>query len=193
MSKFVYFIKPIGMAGPIKIGCAVNPVNRLCGLITWSPFPLEILVTIPGDYTLERNIHHCLADTHSHREWFHPSEKLSGLIAALKAGTPIEEAIDLTKRIGSIRTRAPWGASHRRYMGYKCRFTWASRKLRDDDAYYDEPQDCYDILERWSGEWNGNSAKHRYPTDEEFARLEEVLANPAAYFDRHPFNRRVAA
>lgn len=34
----VYFIKPIGMDGPIKIGCSDKPARRLITLAAWSPF-----------------------------------------------------------------------------------------------------------------------------------------------------------
>src|SRR3546814_12747101 len=40
--KRVYFIRPIGQAGPVKIGCSVGPNKRRPELETWSPVPLEI-------------------------------------------------------------------------------------------------------------------------------------------------------
>lgn len=43
----VYFVKPVGMDGPIKIGCTTTPAARIESLTIWSPFPLEVLVTIP--------------------------------------------------------------------------------------------------------------------------------------------------
>ena len=43
---YVYFIKPIGMDGPIKIGCSVSPDRRRETLEWWCPFPLEILAEI---------------------------------------------------------------------------------------------------------------------------------------------------
>jgi hypothetical protein len=30
--QYVYFIKPIGLSGPIKIGCSYIPANRLINL-----------------------------------------------------------------------------------------------------------------------------------------------------------------
>lgn len=96
--KFVYFIKPVGIAGPIKIGCSEYVDVRLACLAAWSPLPLEIVVTIPGSFDLERNIHECLARSYSHKEWFHATDEVTGLVGKLLAGVPIEEALDLSAR-----------------------------------------------------------------------------------------------
>lgn len=99
---YIYFIKPVGEGGPIKIGCSYHPEERLLSLSTWSPFPLEVITTIPGDMKLEKNIHNCFADLHSHREWFRADQRLIDVIELLKRGTPVEEAIDLKKLVGNI-------------------------------------------------------------------------------------------
>jgi hypothetical protein len=116
------------MAGPIKIGFSETPERRLTVLATWSPFKLEIAVKIPGTFDLERRLHGCFADCYSHREWFLASPKLLRLIEALKAGTPIEEAIDLNIKAGDIPRLpcggAAWKSHTRQYMGliHKVRF-----------------------------------------------------------------------
>lgn len=102
MSEFVYFIKPCGLYGPIKIGCSQAPTVRLESYMRWSPLPLELIVAIPGTPGLEANIHSCLSRSHSHLEWFHPTDEVCGLIAKLVAGIPIEKAIDLSDRHGQI-------------------------------------------------------------------------------------------
>lgn len=98
----VYFLKPVGMDGPIKIGCGFDPRERLGQYLTWSPFPLEVIVTIPGSINLERNIQDCFLDCHSHSEWFRAEPRLLDAIEALKRGVPVAEAIDLTKRLGKV-------------------------------------------------------------------------------------------
>jgi hypothetical protein len=35
--SYVYFIKPVGLPGPIKIGFSVNTRERLLSLGAWSP------------------------------------------------------------------------------------------------------------------------------------------------------------
>lgn len=69
----VYFARPVGMRGPIKIGISQNPYARCKNGESWSPFPLEIFGTVPGRWLDEQFLHECLAEHHSHGEWFHPS------------------------------------------------------------------------------------------------------------------------
>jgi hypothetical protein len=102
---YVYFIKPIGLDGPIKIGWSARPEGRLFELASWSPLPLEVVFTMPGSMQLEANIHDCFADCWSHHEWFRPAARLLGLIEDLKAGVTIEAAIDLSDRRGNPRAR----------------------------------------------------------------------------------------
>lgn len=78
--KRVYFLKPIGMAGPIKIGCSQWPENRLKALDIWSPFPLELIVSVPGEHQEERRLHWRFRDSRSHGEWFFVSPDLLALI-----------------------------------------------------------------------------------------------------------------
>lgn len=98
----IYFIKPVGMPGPVKIGCSADPPKRLLELSTWSPFPLEIVAMADGDFKIERNVHCCFADTHSHREWFHASDRLTAIMARIANGATIAEAIDLSDKRGNI-------------------------------------------------------------------------------------------
>lgn len=101
--KLVYFVKPIGMDGPIKIGCSQAVYDRLESLCEWCPFPLEILTTVLGGPDLEQNIHECLADIHLHHEWFRPAPKLLEIIRLLQDGYRIADVIDLSARIGRIK------------------------------------------------------------------------------------------
>src|ERR1700728_4360202 len=94
----VYFIKPTGLPGPIKVGFSNCTPGRVRSLASWSPVLLEVIVMIPGSTTLELNIQDCLWDYHSHHEWFFPADRVMRLVADLIAGVPVEEAIDLTDR-----------------------------------------------------------------------------------------------
>jgi hypothetical protein len=87
MSRKVYFIKPVGFDGPIKIGCSALPVSRRDALAHWSPFPLEILAEIEGGLSLERRFHYHFHAWHEHREWFTATPELLTAIAAINAGT----------------------------------------------------------------------------------------------------------
>jgi hypothetical protein len=85
--RHVYFIKPVGMSGPIKIGVSVNPAARLADLQPCSPVPLEIVAQMPGDFTVERSLHEAFRDHHSHGEWFRVSVGLLRVIDEVNAGT----------------------------------------------------------------------------------------------------------
>lgn len=102
MTKRVYFIKPVGMIGPIKIGCSRMLEDRLTQLMAVSPFPLEIIHSEPGEHVLERQLHRCFADYHSHLEWFHPGPRLLAALGKIKSGLSIPEAVDLNDVRGSI-------------------------------------------------------------------------------------------
>jgi hypothetical protein len=84
----VYFLKPVGMAGPIKIGCSCVPEERLSVLAAWSPIDLELIGSVVGTFQDERWLHRCFADAHHRREWFLATPKLVAAIdAILSAGT----------------------------------------------------------------------------------------------------------
>lgn len=82
----VYFIKPIGMDGPIKIGCSGSPNRRRKALATWSPFALEIVAEIEGNYQLERRFHAKHLASHQRNEWFAVTPELLADIAAIASG-----------------------------------------------------------------------------------------------------------
>ena len=153
--KYVYFIKPVGMSGPIKIGCSDAPSARLAALATWSPFPLEIIATIPGGYALERNIQECFLDVHSHREWFHGAPRLQSAIAKLAAGVSVEDAIDLSDRKGSItsgRKRKPWAPETRASFALMMRVIAAEKRAArmSGERRLAHP-DIHALMRQWRG------------------------------------------
>lgn len=87
MTRRVYFIRPIGMAGPVKIGCSKGPDGRRRTLETWSPFPLEIIAEVEGGFDLERRFHALFMETHQNREWFGWSRRLAATVASINDGT----------------------------------------------------------------------------------------------------------
>lgn len=96
--KLIYFIKPIGMDGPIKIGCSKSPIGRALALSHWSPFPLEVIVEAEGNFKLERHLHFIFRDHLKHSEWFHPCADLMAGIDRVKSGIPVEEAFSVKRR-----------------------------------------------------------------------------------------------
>lgn len=102
MSRRVYFIRPIGMEGPIKIGCSHSPDGRRSTLETWSPFPLEIVAEIEGGEKLERRFHCRFFDQHQSREWFRWSPELAETIDAINAGTFSIASLPEPRRLPSM-------------------------------------------------------------------------------------------
>lgn len=89
----VYFIKPIGMDGPIKIGCSIAPDNRRETLQSWCPFPLEVLAEIEGGYLLERRFHQAFIADHRGHEWFNTTPRLLATIDEIILGTFLTETL----------------------------------------------------------------------------------------------------
>ena len=102
MSEYVYFLRAVSGEGAIKIGSSSDVESRLRLYMMWANVPLDVILTIPGGIELERNIQNCFADCHSHCEWFHPEARLLAAIDAMKAGVPVNEAIDLTDIRGNV-------------------------------------------------------------------------------------------
>lgn len=95
----VYFIKPVGMDGPVKIGCSKSPTGRRDTLQTWAPFPLEIIAEIEGGFDLERRFHSLFADSYLRREWFDWTPEMGGVIADIVAGVFDIASLPEPKRI----------------------------------------------------------------------------------------------
>jgi hypothetical protein len=185
--RHVYFLRPVGQPGPVKIGCSEAPKERLQTFMTWSPFPLEIAAFTPGWRSEESCLQSMFAADHSHGEWFHASERLTALIEAVAEGVPLDNLLDRSvARVNFanyvVRANPEW----RRWKSYAVRMTYAFRRLRTDGAEYDEPDRAAEILDRWQG-WDGRVlGAPTAPSAEEIAYLDAVLANPAAHAERTP-------
>lgn len=101
----VYFLRPIGMDGPVKIGCSKLPADRLAVYMHWAPFPLEMAASLPGNFKLEARFHAKFAASHSHHEWFASSPELTATIQDIKAGVFDVATLPDAKRIGASRLR----------------------------------------------------------------------------------------
>lgn len=192
----IYFIKPVGAVGQIKIGCSKFVGDRLASLAMWSPIPLEVIYQEEGGFDVERNIHCCFADLHSHHEWFHPGERLLKAIAKLKAGMKISDAIDLSDQRGSIHKNGGKGPRPecditKGRLSYKARIRHAlNRARKETKSHRIAPDDVDRIIDRWDGFAGYKQQKKPIrPTDVEFARLDEFLAGPVLHSVEIPRKR----
>lgn len=168
----IYFIRPIGQPGPIKIGWSGKPANRLATIMPWSPMPLEIVATCEGERSLELNLHRCFADQHSHGEWFHAHPRLTSAVEAIAAGAPAASAVDLKDIRGAFGTgRRNLPENVRRKLGYSNRVYHAVRRAEKaaGERRFEHPE-IRQLLYRWVGEY--------VPTDHEIARLDALIADP---------------
>lgn len=110
--KMIYFIRPVGCVGPIKIGCSVAPEGRMNTMLGWSPIPLEIAACAPGENADEAALHHRFASLALHGEWF----GVDGDLAAV-----IEEVAE-TGKLPSLAP-APTSTTNRCIASIKSRLT----------------------------------------------------------------------
>lgn len=178
MRKSVYFLRPIGMAGPVKIGCSEYPALRAKTMTTWSPWPLEVAANVPGDHALEHRLHAHFSYCHSHGEWFFASAELIGLIEELRHGSRIEDAVDLTvvglsPLKGKKKNIAPETRERMRY------YQRMNGRLRSASKHFGVhvtmPSAIGEIMRRWSGHWADQAGTGIRPTAEEFAMLEAFI------------------
>lgn len=110
MTDFVYFMRPIGVAdAPVKIGCSATPAERAKTYSRTSPFPLEVVLAIPGDFALEGRLHCHFGHLRSHGEWFRPAPELLDLIEDLRSGMFDFDALPTGKNyIRQEATRQGW-------------------------------------------------------------------------------------
>jgi len=192
-NALVYFARPIGMAGPIKIGVSANPEERIKPLLSWSPFPLEVVVMVKGGMELEQRLHKCFADCHSHGEWFFPVKRLVEAVDRIAAGVPVEEAVDLSDQRGSIKAKKCRSADTQHRLSL-CRKLYHANKRAEKATGQQHriPRQADRILDLWRGyRW-----PKKLPSAEDIAYLEAVIANPVEHcpvFEIVPYRKRATA
>jgi hypothetical protein len=76
-----------GDDGPVKIGIALKPWERLATLQTANPVRLRGLAAWPGSPAEEEALHKLFANDRLEGEWFNPSTELIALVDWLGAPT----------------------------------------------------------------------------------------------------------
>lgn len=186
----VYFIRPVGMEGPVKIGCTYRATQRMDDLMAWSPLPLEIAVQVPGNFDIENRVHAAFYDLHSHKEWFRADPRLTEAIERLQAGEPLEQVVDLNLKQPMKAKAYHW--THNPEARLRCiysqKLSWAERRGSTETHYCSLPSDVETIMRRWRGT---RGHVQQSPSAADFARLDAVIADPASHVVRTP--RRGAA
>jgi len=150
--RFVYFIRPIGMDGPVKIGCSYVPRSRLVSLMAYSPVPLEIAATADGSVDDEQRMHSAFAADHSHREWFRFTPRLGAVIERVKAGESIDSILADIDPSGSANraiSGTQWSVGRRAYHSATVRLiAAAARAGRQTGVKHYVPNEVREMLKR---------------------------------------------
>jgi hypothetical protein len=80
MAYSLYFIRPRGETGPVKIGISATPEKRLAQLQPHSPLPLELVCAVAGGPGQELILHNMFAADRLHGEWFSHTAELGRVI-----------------------------------------------------------------------------------------------------------------
>lgn len=105
---YVYFMRQVS-GGPIKIGHAVDPANRLRTAQPGNPDTLEILAVCRGTVKSERFLHKYFAKHREQGEWFSPAPELMELIStlptweAVKAGADCPQITNMQDWVWALR------------------------------------------------------------------------------------------
>lgn len=189
--KSIYFVRPVGMDGPIKIGCSADPAGRLQVLAAWSPFPLEMIGSVLGGFDDEGRLHRRFSDLHTRKEWFMSSPLLRETIERILAGTSIKEACAALELKKSIRGQRPPPRTPDRqmFLDYGNRIRKALRPLLGHKGRWYRPDDITEIMHNWRRD-KVNGHLPITPSVEQLARLEEFIADPKKFCRYEEWTRR---
>lgn len=122
MRNVYVFGDPVDRSKPVKIGVATDVEARLAAIQTGCPYPLQIIVSFPGDLEHEAHLHNMFADKQTVGEWFLLNEFDIRLITGAA-----ETYMKNLKQLRTVRRKRPtarwlvmWdpAALVRRWIGY---------------------------------------------------------------------------
>jgi hypothetical protein len=85
---YIYFVQAGGPGRPVKIGYSNHLTNRLIGMQTGCPDPLEVLLAVKGERGDEADLHRRFKGLRIHGEWFRADLELLRYIQELKDSSP---------------------------------------------------------------------------------------------------------
>lgn len=178
MTGYVYFIKPVGEAGPIKVGYSVYPPERLAAFQSWSPVELELIASVAGSLKLEAAIHSHFADYQIRGEWFEPVDALRKLAYQARDGLAIDHAFDLSGPVRRLNRRKAKQNPVALSVGLYKRRVESARQFASTVAgrVVHVPDEVSEIL-RDAG---GYRKEYRPLTDAEKSRLERFIESARA-------------
>jgi hypothetical protein len=105
MRYFIYFAKPVGSDGPIKIGRTRDPQKRLRSMNADSPVELEFAAVAEAEFEDEAKLHRQFDNCHLRGSWFAASPGITRAIALIAGGYSARAVIDNDSHADSHRSR----------------------------------------------------------------------------------------
>lgn len=175
MSGFVYFVKPVGQLGPIKVGHSIYPPSRLVSLQTWSPVELELVSQFEGSLETERAIHERFAQWQVRGEWFEPVDDLVSLAHGIRDGLSIDDLVDLSIKTGKLFRKPNTKSPKAMIVGsYKLR---VERARQYAGGVRGKPVELPDDVRAILGSAGGYRQDYRDLTHHEISVLEKFISD----------------
>lgn len=124
--RWVYFIRPVGQQGPVKIGVTASLEGRLRHYMSWSPMALEVVAAMPGGFDLESRLHGKFIDDHLHHEWFAGSVEMDRTIDEINRGC--FDVSSLPQRPRPLSMSVDQYAKHLEWRSAAQRFAWMRKR-----------------------------------------------------------------
>lgn len=186
MSGYVYFIRPMGKAGPIKIGHSTFPPTRLITMQIWSYEELEIISQFAAPRKMEKDLHERFARYQIRGEWFLACDELVALAEGIRYGKSISDLVDLSVKTGKLFRRnsirspeAEVVGAYKRRVVYAAKYAYGQHRGRGS-----VPKKIQKILESAGG----YQVPYRFLSEAETAEIEAFIAKCRA-----PINHRTTA
>ena len=176
--KHVYFLRPVGARGPIKIGCSCEPEKRVRGVEIWSPLKLEIAAFVPGGHREESILHQMFGADRLHGEWFSNSNQLSSVIEfCVRTGKlpPLDYSLDPYRKkradpkSKSAMTRRISPVDQRNKSRVTAKLLKAERRVYGFASTYMRPDEIEEIYQSYQGAFSS------LPSDEQLRLLNEYI------------------
>lgn len=131
----IYFVEPVDLDGPIKIGFSQQAEARLGALSSASPIALRLIGALHASNDDEQFLHRCFADAHSHGEWFYATDLLRSTIEGiLQHGIQFARDTLIEKGPSKPWSYVPKSSEARAKQAAAMRKSWAERNARKEQA-----------------------------------------------------------
>jgi hypothetical protein len=104
----IYFVE-VERTGEIKVGFSTDVEKRIKSLSTASPYPLRLLIAVPGSFAEEKLIHYAFSSERLNGEWFRGDGRLRAFalrIASMSHEQALTEISSLAVAIKQVNASA---------------------------------------------------------------------------------------